>query len=123
MSRFTQVPPFLHTPLAQRPERVFSSQCSPGGRQQRGEEVTEVARKEQAGRGRGTQAQNPPLKGRSQRWPWERPWGTGPSAPRESAAPAGVGFSLDGNTQRRGDPELAAPSEHPLGGVLNTAIR
>lgn len=32
-SRFTQVPPFLHTPLAQRPERAFTSQCSPGGRE------------------------------------------------------------------------------------------
>lgn len=29
ISRFTQVPPFLHTPGAQRPERAFTSQYSP----------------------------------------------------------------------------------------------
>lgn len=33
ISRFTQVPPFLHTPGAQRPERAFTSQYSPARRE------------------------------------------------------------------------------------------
>lgn len=39
MSRFTQVPPFLHMPLAQRPERAFTWQWSPGDKRQRLQEA------------------------------------------------------------------------------------